>query len=195
MMKHLNRIASLALVLMLLSSSALAETSTDAKYAGIEWTNVADEVSRVDWGQATVELDAPIDSVAKYVTNYADYSEFMPHFKTSKVLSQRGDQAMVYMEVGVMKDTVTLWSQLRMRQSTSEGGAKVIDARFVKGNMKEFSALWRLEPTADGKKTKVIFRILVDPNMPLPASVFTNENVKAARKTLAALRDRMAIAR
>ena len=64
----------------------------------------------VDWGEAVGIVEAPIDQVMAIVSDYARYDEFMPHFQKSKVLSQRGNKALIYVEAKVAKGTLTVWS-------------------------------------------------------------------------------------
>ena len=151
----------------------------------------AESGSDVAWGTARGIVDAPIERVTAVVEDYAQYNRFLPHFRTSRILAQRGSSAMVYFEVGVMRETHTLWAQMRIRPRPSRGDTRIYEATLVEGNVDAFSARWELTPMANGQ-TLVEFRILVDPDLPLPASVFTNENVRAARKTVRALRRRMA---
>jgi len=73
----------------------------------------------------------------------------------------------------------------------TEGSTRVIEARLLEGNMDAFSASWRLTPVDGGARTEVDFKIYVDPDMPLPSSVFSRENEKAAGKTVRALRTRV----
>ena len=66
-----------------------------------------------------------------------------------------------------------------------------LEARLLEGNMDAFSATWRLTPVEGGARTEVDFKIYVDPDMPLPASVFSRENERAAGKTVRALHTRV----
>jgi ribosome-associated toxin RatA of RatAB toxin-antitoxin module len=145
----------------------------------------------VSWGTARGVVAQPIDRVMGVIENYAEYHEFLPHFTASRVLSRRGSSAMVYMEVSVMRDSATLWAQMRIRPRANRGETRVIEATMMQGNVDVFSALWEVTPI-DATHTLVEFRILVDPDLPLPSSVFTHENVKAARRTIRALRTRVA---
>lgn len=157
---------------------------------GIRTGEDEQEGTSVAWGTATAVVEAPIDDVLRVVRDYAHYSEFLPHFRTSRVLARRGDDAMVYMEVGILRDTVTLWGNLRIRYRAREQGGHVVEARMTEGNMDEFRARWELAPLANGH-TLVQFRILVDPDLPVPSSVVSSENVKSARRTIRRLRDRV----
>ncbi|MGB5286552.1 MAG: hypothetical protein WBN29_18735, partial [Polyangiales bacterium] len=56
-----------------------------------------------------------------------------------------------------------------------------------------FSASWRLTPVDDGARTEVDFKLFVDPDMPLPSSVFSRENERAAGNTIRALRSRISV--
>lgn len=184
----MSRTFVLALLLASVLSVGVAADSNG--YEGIESARIDEKGSTIAWGQAVSVLDQPIDQVLAVVVDYANYQKFMPNFRTSRVLAKRGNRAMVYMEVGVMKDTYTLWGQLKMSELPAEDG-RVIDVGLVEGNVQAFHAVWKLTPLDDGARTKVDFRIYVDPDMPLPSSLFSRENVKAAKKTVRALRQRV----
>ena len=155
-------------------------------------TSTLPSQSSVEWGQAAAVVDAPAETVMRIVTDYARYQEFLPHFRRSRVLSRRGNNALVYMQASVIRNTTTLWAQMRVYQRRPRGRTQIVEGRMVEGNMDQFAARWEVTPLADGQRTLVRFRILVDPDLPFPSSVFTSENVKAARKTMRALRERLA---
>lgn len=144
----------------------------------------------VAWGSAVGVVEAPIQAVAKVLTDYSRYDTFLPHFKQSRVLSRRGDDALVYMEAGIIKNTVTLWAQMHIT-ARAAGEGRVIEGRMIKGNMDAFRARWELTPVAGNTRTLVRFKLLVDPGLPLPDSVFDHENEKSARRALGALRERV----
>jgi ribosome-associated toxin RatA of RatAB toxin-antitoxin module len=147
--------------------------------------------SNIAWGHAVAVIDEPIDEVFPVVVDYGNYVHFMPDFTKSKVLAQRGNRAMVYMELTVASGSLTLWGQINLSERPPEGETRVIEAQLLDGNMNAFSATWRLTPVDGGVGTKVDFKIYVDPDMPLPASVFSRENEKAAGKAVRALRTRV----
>jgi len=152
---------------------------------------IAETGSNIAWGHAVGVIDQPIDEVLPVVLDYANYAHFMPNFTKSKVLAQRGNRAMVYMEVSVAAGTFTLWGQIKLSEMPAEGNTRVVEARLLEGNMDAFSATWRLTPVDAGTGTEVDFKIYVDPDMPLPSSVFSRENERAAGKTVRALRSRV----
>jgi len=159
--------------------------------AEVRTAQIAKEGSNISWGHAVGVIDNPIEEVLPVVVDYANYAHFMPNFTKSKVLAQRGNRAMVYMEVSVASGTFTLWGQLKLSEVAPEGDTRVIEARLLEGNMDAFSATWRLTPVDGGARTEVDFKIYVDPDMPLPSSVFSRENERAAGKTVRALRTRV----
>jgi ribosome-associated toxin RatA of RatAB toxin-antitoxin module len=172
----------LALALLLATSPVHAAGEPEVRTA-----QIVEEGSSISWGHAVTVIDTSIDEVLPVVVDYANYAHFMPNFTKSKVLAQRGNRAMVYMEVSVASGTFTLWGQLKLSEAAPEGNTRIIEARLLEGNMDAFSATWRLTPVDGGARTKVDFKIYVDPDMPLPSSVFSRENERAAGKTLRAL--------
>lgn len=144
--------------------------------------------SSVTAGTALAVVDAPMDKVRDVITNYANYPAFMPHFSKSKILSARGSRALIYMEASLAKGAYTLWAQLKTSTKSKDDGTSSIDVKFVEGNMDHFSAHWDLEPIAGGEKTLIRFRIHVEPSLPLPSSLYSRQNEKAAKKTLKAIR-------
>ncbi len=170
-------------------AGALAQSSSSD---GIEWGPVPAEGVDVSWGRAITVVDGPLDRVLAVVHAYERYHDLMPAFRTARVLSRRGDDALVYMEVGVARNTVTLWGQMRILTRENDDRSRVVEATMMRGNMNHFRARWVLTPVDGGARTRVEFRILVDPDMPLPSSIFTEENVKVARRMLRAVRDRFA---
>jgi ribosome-associated toxin RatA of RatAB toxin-antitoxin module len=157
----------------------------------IQTAQIAEVGSNIAWGHAIGVIDQPIDEVLPVVVDYANYAHFMPNFTKSKVLTQRGNRAMVYMEVSVAKGTFTLWGQIKLSEMPAEGNTRIVEARLLEGNMDAFNATWRLTPVDGGAGTEVDFKIYVDPDMPLPSSVFSRENERAAGKTVRALRSRV----
>ncbi len=188
-----GRVVGAILAVWMLAASASAQTPAAlASQLGsrIRTGSVDAPSSNVGFGVAVGVVNAPYDRVLHAVGDYARYHEFLPHFKTSRVLAERGNRAMVYMECGILKDTVTLWAQLKVR-SKDEGDKRLVEARMARGNMESFVAKWEVSPLDNGRRALVRFRILVDPDLPLPSSIITKENVKSARRTIEALRNRL----
>ena len=184
--------AAIALSLLVASSSSPAAAAEERdENAGILTAQIPEEGSNISWGQAVIVLDRPIEQVLPIVRDYANYVDFMPNFTKSRVLAQRGSHAMVYMEVSVAKGALTLHGQLDLAELPISGDVRVVEARLLEGNIDAFSASFTLTPVDGGTRTKIDFKIYVDPDIPLPSSVFSRENERAAGKTLRALQTRV----
>jgi ribosome-associated toxin RatA of RatAB toxin-antitoxin module len=180
-----------ASTLGLLPSHAAA-VEAHVENAGIFTAQIPVEGSNIATGQAVIVVDRPIEEVLQIVLDYANYVRFMPNFTKSKVLAQRGSRAMVYMEVSVAKGMYTLYGQLNLAERPQDGVSRVVEGRLMDGNIDAFDASFKLTPTDDGARTEIDFRIYVDPDLPLPSSVFSRENERAAGRTVRALRARVA---
>jgi len=180
-------VPALALAASTVAGVALAEDAD-----GVLTGQVAQEGSNIAWGEAIVELDEPIDQVLPVILDYANYVQFMPNFTKSRVLAKRGTRARVYMEVSVAKGTLTLWGQLNIAERGPSSDHRVVAASLLEGNIDAFSAEWQLTPIDGGTRTRVHFKIYVDPDIPLPSSIFSRENEKAAGRAVRALRARLA---
>jgi ribosome-associated toxin RatA of RatAB toxin-antitoxin module len=141
----------------------------------------------VKWGRAVGIVEAPLQEVLAVVQDYGGYQAFMPHFKVSKVLSQRGQSALVYMQASIAKNTLNLWAQMKVGPKPNEGDKRIIEGKMVEGNMDAMFARWEVAPI-DDKRTLVAFQLLMDPKIPLPAGFVSSENEIASKKTIRALR-------
>jgi ribosome-associated toxin RatA of RatAB toxin-antitoxin module len=175
----------------LASSVAAPMLARAAGEAEVLTTQIQEDGSSISSGRAVGLIDRPLTDVLPVVVDYENYVHFMPNFTKSRVLAQRGNRAMVYMEVSVASGTFTLWGQLKLSELAPEGETRVIEARLMEGNIDAFSATWRLTPVAGGARTHVEFELYVDPDMPLPSAVFSRENERAAGNTIRALRSRV----
>lgn len=184
--------ASLTLSTAGATSAAAQGAFHDPQDEAVLTAQVAQEGSNIAWGQATIELDQPIEEVLPIVIDYANYVQFMPNFTKSRVLAQRGSRARVYMEVSVAKGAITLWGQLNIAEREQSSPNRIVEASLLEGNVDAFSAEWQLTPIDDGARTRVHFKIYVDPDIPLPSTIFSRENERAAGRTLKALRARLA---
>ena len=175
--------------------ASAAASQVRAEDPAVLTSQILEEGSSIAWGHAIIEIDQPMEEVLPVVIDYANYVQFMPNFTKSRVLAQRGSRARVYMEVSVAKGAITLWGQLHIaeRLESSAGHVvEVVEAKLLEGNVDAFSAQWQLIPIDEGQRTRVDFRIYVDPDIPLPSSIFSRENERAAARTVRALQERIA---
>ncbi len=192
-MQTLTRLSLLPLFLASMATTASAQDPAGAIAARLGNRIEAEAVNAengVGSGSAITVVEAPLERVLAVVTDYSKYAEFMPHFTRSRVLSQRGNGALVYMQASAFGDTVTLWVNLRIREHPQSGDTRVIEGVMTDGNVSAFRARWELTPI-DGNKTIVRFQLLINPDLPFPSSVLTDENVRNARRVVAAVRERV----
>lgn len=169
-----------------------AATEAHAENGGIFTMQIPEDGSDIAGGRAVIVVDKPIEEVIPIVLDYGNYVQFMPNFTKSKVLAQRGSRAMVYMEVSVAKGMYTLYGQLNLAERPQDGESRVVEGRLLDGNIDAFNASFKLTPVDGGARTEIDFKIYVDPDIPLPSSVFSRENERAAGRTVRALRARVA---
>lgn len=167
-------------------------TDGQEEKAGISTMQIPEQGSEISGGRAVIVVDKPIDEVIPIILDYANYVRFMPNFTKSRVLAQRGSRAMVYMEVSVAKGMYTLYGQLNLSERPQDGASRVVEGRLLDGNIDAFNATFTLTPVTGGARTEIDFKIYVDPALPLPSSVFSRENERAAGRTVRALRARLA---
>jgi ribosome-associated toxin RatA of RatAB toxin-antitoxin module len=179
------------LLLGLASGRALAEDAP-APTTALVLSNVPAQKGGVDWGRAEGVVEGRVDDVASVLLDYGRYAGLFPYFQKSKVLSQRGSDAIVYLEAKVLHGAATLWGQVRMRVREEPSGARVIEAQLMpgKGNVSQLLARWEVTPV-DAGRTRVAFQILVDPDLPVPDVVVSREMKKGAGQAFRALRDRV----
>ena len=123
------------------------------------------------------------------VSDYGNYRQFMPNFVASRVLSQRGGQALMYVEVSALDGMATLWAEMQLHLLETTAPARVIKATMRKGNVKEFEAEWQVTPFG-AKHTLVAFELCADPDfhVPFANSLVSDYNEIEARDSIAALR-------
>ena len=162
--------------------------------ATIELANVPHPDQGVQWGRAEGVVDARPDDVLTIIHDYAQYAGMFPYFEKSRVLSQRGTDAIVYLEAKVLHGAATLWGQVRMRASSPSPRTHVVEARMMKGkgNIGQLLARWEVTPVEGEQRCFVVFQLLVDPDLPMPDMVISSEMKKGAGQAFRALRKRVA---
>jgi ribosome-associated toxin RatA of RatAB toxin-antitoxin module len=145
--------------------------------------------SSIDTGGAAIYVNAPIAAVRKIVTDYRHYDEFIKPFQQSRVLSRRKGVSEVYFEVPVLHGAAKIWVVTHIDPPTKDGVGEKIVARYSRGNVDDFRAVWRLR-AVDDSHTIVKLELLVDPTLPIPGSAVTPELQYAADKAVTAVRDR-----
>lgn len=172
------------------------DTLADDLPTAEETADVATEAVAMDGtelvrGRSTVVVDAPIKQVRKAVLGFKAYPEFMPHYRSAKVLGRTPDGARdVYMEVVALHGAVKMWTRIELPKPTKVDGVETHESRFVDGNVKDFKAIWRLKKI-DRDHTELSLEIFLQPDIPLPTSLINGENLKGSKQGVLAMKDRL----
>ena len=195
-MKKLWSPVLFSLALFSLSSLGHAETKDD-EAASLEKRGKAlryalkttSPSNVIDTGAAAILVNAPIAEVRKIVTDFRKYDQIIKPFEKSRVLSRRKGVSEVYFEVPVAHGAVKIWVVAHVDAPAKDGVGEKIVARYSRGNVDDFRAVWRLR-AVDDTHTIVKLELLVDPKLPLPGSAVTPELQYAADKAVTAVRDK-----
>ena len=183
--------------LSLCASPVIAESGApraSQQANSVALANVPGPDGGVAWGRAEGVIDARPADVLEVLRDYGRYAGLFPYFEKSRVLSQRGTDAIVYLEAKVLHGATTLWGQVRMTSISSSPELQVVEAKMMKGkgNMAQLLARWEVRPLDAGQRAKVAFQLLVDPDLPVPDMVVSSEMKNSAGMAFRALRKRVA---
>ncbi|MFT3923057.1 MAG: SRPBCC family protein [Myxococcales bacterium] len=159
----------------------------------VDLANVPAQDGGIEWGRAEGILAARTDDVMAILHDYSRYAGLFPYFEKSKVLSQRGSDAIVYLEAKILHGATTLWGQMKISSKQADSDRQVVEAKLMKGkgNMSQFLARWEVTPTHGGTHSRVVFQLLVDPDLPVPNMAISREMKNGAGQAFRALRRRV----
>lgn len=141
----------------------------------------------IDTGGAAILIHAPIETVRPIITGYGQYKKYVPTFEQSRLIGKKDGESEVYFDVPVLNGAAHIWAVVRMAKPKATPEGEVITGRLVKGNVEDFRTIWRLRKV-DDKTTIAKLELLVDPEIPLPASFVTHHLQEAAVKGVTAIR-------
>ena len=142
-------------------------------------------------GRTAVKVRAPIARVRESVLDFAHYAEFMPHYRNAKLLGRTATGARdVYMEIEALHGAVMMWAEVEFPKPTIAEGVETHESHFVKGNVDELKAIWRLRKLDEGT-TELSLEIFLQPSIPMPTSLMNSENVSGSLKGVIAMRARI----
>ena len=142
-------------------------------------------------GRTAVKVHAPIARVRESVVDFAHYAEFMPHYRSAKLLGRTATGARdVYMEIEALNGLVIMWCEMEFPKPTIAAGVEITESKFIKGNVDDFKAIWRLRKI-DELTTELSLEVFLQPSIPLPTSLINSENVGGSLKGVLAMRARI----
>jgi len=140
-------------------------------------------------GRSTVLVNAPLDKVRTAVLDVDHYAEFMPHYRSARVLGRKPDGSReLYMQVAALGGALRMWARVTMAK-TESAGIETYETQFVDGNVREFKAIWVLKPL-DEHRTSLTLEVFLHPKLPMPLKFLNGENLDGAVKGVSAMRDR-----
>lgn len=143
-------------------------------------------------GRSDTVIDAPFEVVSRAVTDFPNYNTFMPHVRDVRVVRRNRADTDIYLQVPLRGELGTVWALVRVNVRRTAGRLELV-GHAIDGNMDRFESTTLLErvpgPTP---RTRMSFTILAMPRLPFPSSVFSRENLGAARTVANNLRARIA---
>jgi hypothetical protein len=139
--------------------------------------------------RATTEINAPFDVVAGVVTDFANYREFLPQVRQSRVIARRANQQDVYFQVPLLDNFGTVWMLDRFDVRRTPNSV-VVDGHMVNGNMSRFDCRIEAAEIPGTRRTRVAVQMLAVPTFPVPASFLTMQHSRWTGRGLEAIRDR-----
>lgn len=139
-------------------------------------------------GRSTVTVKASLEKTREAVLDFGHYADFMPHYRNAKILGRTDTGARdVYMEVEALYGAVKFWAEVELPKATTVDGVETWETRFIKGNVKDFKAIWRLKKL-DAQSTELSLEVFLSPNLPMPVHLMNDENMGGSSSGVAAMR-------
>lgn len=131
--------------------------------------------------KASVIIDAPVNIVWKVITDYGNFTSFMPGIKKFSILQSFGSNKIANIKL----DVSALAKPFNYRASISENSqTKTITMKRTSGDFNYLLLSYSLKPIDNGKKTMLSYSLKIDHGNGIPNS-FANRALKSnALKTL-----------
>jgi len=182
---------AIALLAVVTSSSVRAEPSEEAKrlmkLRDSERYQVETEHGRA--GAARIHVRSPVAKVRKVVSDFRNYSKFIPNFSKAKVVGRDGDKTDVYLQVPILEGAAKLWAVVRFEPIKTEDGEERLEGHALKGNVRRLDAKWRLMKI-DDENTQLNLELLIVPKLPAPGSLVAKQAAYAADRAVTGSRNR-----
>ncbi len=157
---------------------------TASAASGQDFVQVTKGSGNVQQVSAQVTIDAPPTFVWQTMTQYADFQNYMPGYKESRVISSQGGTKTLALKVKVSSLLPSYQYQVKVQEDLP---AQRIRLNRISGDFKQLDGTYQLRPQGNSRTT-LIYTLTLDPGTPLPGA----EHVLKANteKSLAAFRQR-----
>jgi len=139
---------------------------------------------------ARVLVKASPEIVWSVLTDYGNFSKFLPNVVSGKILESKGDRKVV--EQIDSRQVFLVSIQSRVRSAITEKARTRIDFQLVDGDLQSLKGYWMVEPIAPfagAKPTQVLITQVVaaQPKSGTPKDVFYNIFKSSLRGTMGAI--------
>ena len=144
------------------------------------------------FGHAETLVHAPLATVRRMVLDFGRYKELAESITTSRVVGHGPDGSTdVYLQMGVMNNTIKFWNVTRFRPLRVEQSDEVLEGRMVqgKGNIDDSATVWTMH-AAGPEWTVLKFDVLLRPGLPAPQSLIDEQLRDSAMDAVNAIHDR-----
>lgn len=195
-------LASCLSVLGIVAPISIVEANTELPVTTIEQLSLEDQTALENGdiivtgteGQylARMVIDASVDNLWAVLTDYNNFTEFLPNIVSSAVIESEGNS---YLVEQVSKQRVFLFDiESRLLTENIQTENQRIDFSLVDGDLSQFQGYWTIEPFAssvEGEAPQLLVTqsVEVQPDRGTPENLFYDIFKNALEKTLTAIRD------
>lgn len=129
-----------------------------------------EKLSGKEFAVGSIEIESEVSTIWNVLADYDKAPQIFSNLKLCKSLGKKGSAKLVRQVVapgGPM--------QFDYIVELTEDQPKSMVWHRVKGNLREVSGKWQLDPLAEGKKTRVTYSIYLDGGLLLPAWLLTGK--------------------
>jgi hypothetical protein len=144
------------------------------------------------YGHAETLIHAPLATVRRLVLDFGHYKELADSITQSRVVGHGPDGSTdVYIQMGVMNNTIKFWNVTRFAPLRSVPEGEVVEGQMVhgKGNIDDSSTVWTMR-AAGSEWTVLKFDVLLSPGLPAPQSLIDEQLRDSAMDAVNSIHDR-----
>ncbi|HKA38633.1 MAG TPA: SRPBCC family protein [Burkholderiales bacterium] len=160
---------------MLLACVVAAAAAADVS---VEATRDGDAVEV----EAVAEIAVGVARAWEVLTDYNRLAEFVPDLHESRVVSRKGDNAVVEQK-GAARFLFFSYP-IEVRLAVTEHPRQRIESRAVAGNFRELRSVYTLEPREGGVRLRYHGRLVPDFQLPLFHTYVLKSNVEATFRAM-----------
>ena len=135
--------------------------------------------------------DSSVEKAWQVLTDYENFSKFLPGVKSSQLIEQKGDRT-VFEQVNKVK-TLVFSIEARLQIANTETYPQQIAFEAIDGDVKTLKGKWTLEPvspypSAPPDQVLLTHKVVVEPNKTLSDEIFFKIYEDRLAETVAAIK-------